>query len=187
VWRRREEIDNYLIAGAGIIFIIFSVVKTKLPHYTLPAFPLLSLLLARHWIHQRTAIFKAIAIIMACLWLAIALVVPPFIARSFPAYALFQESREYLRPEMQFGVVNYQEPSLVWYFRSRVREWMTSLSAASASQFMAEDGPRFVVLPSQLAAEIFQNRPPNWKTFSTRGFNVAKGKRVDLTLVLKPE
>ncbi|PYK36736.1 MAG: hypothetical protein DME60_13815 [Verrucomicrobia bacterium] len=182
-----NKIDNYLIIGIAIIFIIFTLVRTKLPHYTLPAFPLLSLLLARHWVHQRTANFKAIAIVTACLWLVIALIVPPFIVRSFPAYGLFQESRDYLRPEMQFGAVDYQEPSLVWYFRSRVRGWMTPLSAASAPQFIAEGGPRFVVLPSQLAAKIFPNQPPNWKTFSTRGFNIAKGKRVDLTLVLKPE
>jgi 4-amino-4-deoxy-L-arabinose transferase-like glycosyltransferase len=182
-----NKINNYLVIGIAIIFVIFTLVKTKLPHYTLPAFSLLSLLLARHWVHQRTAIFKAIAVVTACLWLAIALIVPPFIARSFPAYALFQESREYLRSEMQFGVVNYEEPSLIWYFRSRVRGWMTSFSAASASQFMAEGGPRFVVLPSQVAAKIFPNQPPNWKTFSAHGFNIAKGKRVDLALVLKPE
>ena len=52
----RDKIDNYLLAGAGIIFIIFSLIKTKLPHYTLPAFPLLSLLLARRWIDNEMPI-----------------------------------------------------------------------------------------------------------------------------------
>src|SRR5260370_16840541 len=60
LWRERKtgiadpgynvnNIDAYLLAGIGIIFIIFTLVKTKLPHYTLPAFPLLALLLPRHW------------------------------------------------------------------------------------------------------------------------------------------
>ena len=40
-----NKIDNYLVIGIAIIFVIFTLVKTKLPHYTLPAFPLLSLLL----------------------------------------------------------------------------------------------------------------------------------------------
>ena len=44
-------IDTYLLSGIAIIFVIFTLVSTKLPHYTLPAFPLLALLLARHW-HQ---------------------------------------------------------------------------------------------------------------------------------------
>ncbi len=47
--RGRDKLDNYLLIRIGIIFLIFTLVKTKLPHYTLPAFPLLALLLARHW------------------------------------------------------------------------------------------------------------------------------------------
>src|SRR5205814_702685 len=38
LWQRRDKIDNYLLTGAAIIFIIFTLVQTKLPHYTLPAF-----------------------------------------------------------------------------------------------------------------------------------------------------
>ena len=48
-------IDTYLLWGIAIIFVIFTLVSTKLPHYTLPAFPLLALLLARHW-HQGAAV-----------------------------------------------------------------------------------------------------------------------------------
>ena len=62
LWRKREAgvdapgysgslIDTYLLSGIAVIFVIFTLVSTKLPHYTLPAFPLLALLLARHW-HQ---------------------------------------------------------------------------------------------------------------------------------------
>ena len=38
-----------------------------------------------------------------------------------------------------------------------------------------------------MARTLFAEYPEKWKMFSTRGFNIAKGKRVDLTLVLKPE
>lgn len=214
LWQKRDNIDNYLLAGAAVIFIIFTLIKTKLPHYTLPAFPLLSLLLARHWscperlaarkldrfkrsslcgieiqavVGDQSSLFKGIAIATMCLWFTIALVIPTQIARSFPAYTLFQESRDDLRPEMEFGAVDYQEPSLVWYFRSRIRGMMTPLRGASASEFMNESGPRFVVLPTELAGKIFPNEPRTWKAFSTQGFNIAKGRPVDLTLVLKPD
>jgi len=182
----RDNIDNYLISGVAIVFIIFSQVKTKLPHYTLPAFGLLALLLARHWPENRAMVFKRIAIAIACLWLAIALIVPPLVAQSFPAYALFQKSRDTLRPEMEFGAVDYQEPSLVWYFRSRVHGWMTPLNQKSAAPFMEKAGARFMILPTALVTQLFPNPPSTWKTFSTSGFNIAKGKRVELTLVLKP-
>ncbi|MDQ2660220.1 MAG: hypothetical protein M3Y03_07340, partial [Verrucomicrobiota bacterium] len=47
LWRKRDATDLYLIAGTAVIFLIFTLVRTKLPHYTLPAFPLLALLLAK--------------------------------------------------------------------------------------------------------------------------------------------
>ncbi len=202
LWRERKtgiadpgynvnNIDAYLLAGIGIIFVIFTLVKTKLPHYTLPAFPLLALLLARYWkgasIANRRSSFNAIAIGTACMWIAIALVVPPIIARFFPAHQLFQESRADLQPNMQFASVEFEEPSLVWYFRSRVKGFLTPLNRSRAPEFMTAPGSRFVVLPTPAAGTLFANRPADWQTFSTSGFNIAKGKRVDLTLVLKAE
>src|SRR6184192_3354982 len=189
-WRRRDEIDNYLITGVAVIFIIFTLVKTKLPHYTLPAFPLLALLLARHCSPQgglAWASFKRIAVATACCYLAIALIVPLLVARFFPAYQLFQESRRYLQPDMQFGSVESDEPSLVWYFRSRVHGFLTLMNRNRALEFMAEAGPRFVIMPTSLVSTLFANHPETCKMFSTRGFNIAKGKRIELTLVSKSE
>ena len=37
--RERDAIDSYLIAGSLVIFGIFTLVTTRLVHYTLPAFP----------------------------------------------------------------------------------------------------------------------------------------------------
>jgi 4-amino-4-deoxy-L-arabinose transferase-like glycosyltransferase len=183
-----DNIDKYLIVGAAIIFIIFSLVKTKLPHYTLPAFPLLALLLARRLgAENGTHFFRNCALVSASAYLAITIVVVPFVARLFPAQQLFQQSRIYLQPDMQFGSVDFQEPSLVWYFRSRVHSFLMPLNNRRTAEFMGRSGPRFVVLPTSMARTLFAEYPENWKMFSTRGFNIAKGKRVDLTLVLKPE
>ncbi len=187
----RNEIDAYLVAGTAIIFIIFTLVSTKLPHYTLPAFPLLALLLARHWqgaaLSNRHSLFKKIAIVTACVWIATALVVPPMVARFFPAYKLFHESQADLKSHMQFASAGFEEPSLVWYFRARVKGFLTPVNKRQASEFMNAPGPRFIVLPTPVAGTLFANQPQNWKSFTTSGFNVAKGKRVDLTLVLKPD
>ena len=202
LWRERKTgiadpgyswnlIDKYLVTGIAIIFIIFTLIKTKLPHYTLPAFPLLALLLARHWqeaaMANRRSRFRTMAIATAFVWVAIALFIPPMVARLFPAYQLFQESGASLQPNMQFASVEFEEPSLVWYFRSRVQGFLTPLNKRRAAEFMSASGPRFVVLPTPVAGTLFANRPTNWQTLSTSGFNIAKGKRVDLTLVLKSE
>jgi len=191
LWRRRDSIDKYLITGVAIIFVIFSLIRTKLPHYTLPAFPLLALLLARHWqgaaVANRRSLFVTIAITTACVWLAIALAIPPMVARFFPAYQLLQVSRTSLLPNMQFASVEFEEPSLVWYFRARVKGFLTPLNKRRATEFMSASGPRFIILPTSVAGPLFADSPQHWKFFSTSGLNIAKGKRVDLTLVLKPE
>lgn len=181
----RDPVDIYLLCGAVIIFVIFSLIKTKLPHYTLPAFPLLALLAARHIESER--FLKTAAAVAIVVYLALALFAAPFAARIFPAAQLYREARDYLKPEMEFGSVDFQEPSLVWYFRSRVRGWMTPLNKRNAGEFMEKAGGRFVVMPTAVMEKAFPSPPANWNTFSVRGFNVAKGKQVDLTLVLKPE
>src|SRR5262249_25893263 len=163
----------------------------KLPHYTLPAFPLLALLLARHWqgaaVANRRPLFATIAITTACVWFAIALAISPMVAQFFPAYQLLQGSRASLVSNMQFASVAFEEPSLVWYFRSRVKGFLTPLNKTRATEFMSASGPRFIVLPTPVAGTLFGNAPENWKFFTVSGFNMAKGKRVDLTLVLKSE
>jgi 4-amino-4-deoxy-L-arabinose transferase-like glycosyltransferase len=192
LWRERDNVDRYLLSGIAIIFIIFSLIKTKLPHYTLPAFGLLALLLARHWpekaaVTNRRSLFGTIAVATACVWFAIALVLPPTVARFFPAYQLFQVSRGALQPNMQFASVEFEEPSLVWYFRSRVKGFLTPLNKRRATEFMGASGPRFIILPTPVAGAVFANAPETWKFSTVSGFNIAKGKRVDLTLVLKTD
>jgi hypothetical protein len=150
------------------------------------------LLLARHWSvaqpdNNSRRPFKIIAIATASVWAACAIVLPPLVARAFPSYALFAQSRAYLQPQMEFASLDYAEPSLVWYFRSRVKGFLTPLRKNNAAKFMAEPRPRFVIIPTDFAADASIQVDNNWKTFSTHGFNIPKGKRVDLTLLLKPE
>ena len=88
---------------------------------------------------------------------------------------------------MQFAALKFQEPSLVWYFRSSVKGFLTPLNKRRAAEFMSASGPRFIVLPTAVAGATFASLPQDWEDFTTSGVNIAKGKRVDLTLVLKPE
>ena len=187
-----NEIDNYLLTGIAVIFVIFTLVSTKLPHYTLPAFPLLALLLARHWQGAASATnhgssFRTIAASTTCVCIAIALVVPPLVARFFPAYQLFRESHTYLQTNTQFASVEFEEPSLVWYFRSRVQGFLTRLNKESAVEFMASPDARFIIVPTSAAGDTLCGYAARLEILYSSGFNIAKGKFVDLTMVLKPE
>ena len=189
LWKKlraqRDRTDQFLLAGALIIFGIFTLVQTKLPHYTLPAFPLLALLVARRFESLRFA--RALPIAATAVYLAIALFLSPFLARFFPTYNLARDSRPNLKPEMEFGAVDFTEPSLVWYFRDKVGGFMTSLKHKDANEFMGRGGSRFIVLPTASVAEIFPNIDPSWRSYHTKGFNIPKGRRADLTMLLKPE
>ncbi|PYM00933.1 MAG: hypothetical protein DMF13_09170 [Verrucomicrobia bacterium] len=189
LWKKlraqRDGTDRFLLAGALIIFGIFTLVQTKLPHYTLPAFPLLALLVARRFESLRFA--RALPIAATAVYLAIALFLSPFLARFFPTYNLARDSRPNLKPEMEFGAVDFTEPSLVWYFRDKVGGFMTALKHKDANEFMGRGGSRFIVLPTASVAEIFPNIDPSWRSYHTKGFNIPKGRRADLTMLLKPE
>ena len=74
--------------------------------------------------------------------------------------------------------------------------WVRSYSKHSSSQSRFRLVFMSVIMPSQFAfrkppfhfvQETFAKPPQDWNFFTTSGFNIAKGKRVDLTLVLKPE
>ena len=183
--RNRDGTDQFLLAGAAIVFGIFTLVQTKLPHYTLPAFPLLALLVARRCDSLRLG--KALPITMSAIYVAVALFVTPSLARLFPSYNLARDSQPNQKPEMEFGAVDFTEPSLVWYFRSRVHGFLTPLKRKEAAEFMGRSGARFVVLPTKFVSEIFPNVDVSWCSYRESGFNVAKGQRVDLTMLLKPE
>ena len=113
--------------------------------------------------------------------------VSPFLAKFFPSYALAYDSRSNLKPEMEFGAVDFTEPSLVWYFRDRIHGFMTPLKRKEAGEFMSRSGSRLIVVPTASVAEIFPNIDASWRSYRARGFNIPKGRRVDLTMLLKPE
>lgn len=196
LWRKRDALDLYLIAGTAVIFGIFSIVKTKLPHYILPAFPLLAFLLARHW-EATTRTLRNWALATAAFWLALALVGFPLLAPFFASTALFEQAQPYLQPEMNFAAYDFEPPSLVWLFRGRVHGFLVhnqkkgrdtgQIQPDQIPRFLAAPGPHFVVMPTPLADRLYPTLPNGYRKFSTRGFNVAKGDRVDLTLILKNE
>ena len=195
--KRRDALDVYLLIGTVLIFLIFSIVKTKLPHYTLPAFPLLAFLLARHWRAHgvKTEQLRRRSLATAAVWLAVALLGFPLLARAFPASTLFRKAEPYLQPEMDFAAYDFDAPSLVWLFRSRVHGFLfynqedgrdvSTIQPDQVPSFLAAPGPHFVVLPTKVAEKLYPELPSGYRKFRTRGWNLAKGQQVDLTLILK--
>ena len=181
----------------AVIFVIFSIVKTKLPHYILPAFPLLALLLARHWLEaaRLRASSGTGRVTTAAVMLAVALIGFPLLAPFFPSDALFKKAEPYLQPEMDFAAYDFDAPSLVWIFRSRVHGFLyynqeegrdvATFQPDQVPEFLGGPGPAFRCPARAVADRLYPTLPSGYRKFSTHGFDVAKGRWVDLTLILK--
>src|SRR5438067_2439633 len=124
---------------------------------------------------------------MTSSYLAISFILCPFLAKFFPSFILAHDSRPNLNSEMEFGAVDFTEPSLVWYFRDRIHGFMTPLKRKEAAEFMSRPGARFVVLPTGSVNNVFPNVGTSWRSYRAKGLNVAKGRRVDLTMLVKAD
>lgn len=191
LWRssRLDASERYLVAGVLLTFGIFTFSATKLPHYTLPAFPLLALLLDRHWpsVAGSSRRFTQWVSITSVGVVSLLLVVPARSTWFFPTELLYRQMEPWLRPEMEFASVDYQEPSLVWKFRGRVQGWHFPLKRDKVVAFMAKPGARFCIVPTEMAATLFPIPDPSWRTTSVRGFHIPKGRTVSLTAYVKLE
>ena len=177
----RGAVESYLISGILLTFLVFALLSTKLPHYTLPAFPLLSILVAG-WL-GKDGFPARWAIAMGGLSMIASFIVPPFCSQYFPVAHLARESAPWLTPGMRFAAVEFQEPSAVWYFRSSIRNWLELRSKNEILLFMKQPGPSCCLLPTAIA-ETFET-DASWKRFTSDGINVATGTRLQLTLWIK--
>jgi 4-amino-4-deoxy-L-arabinose transferase-like glycosyltransferase len=194
LWKRRSSgplspIDRYLATSVLGVFVVFTLIRTKLPHYTLPAFPLIALWLGKtiaggpenaRWIRRLTVGTTAILMIVAVPGIR-------FFARVLPVPRLAQECRRWIGPDTQLATFEFHEPSLFWYLRPDGGPWIQHLNDESAVlEFLAQPGNRVCVLPT---GEVFRHaaqRYPKLVTVSTEGFNPANGKHVELRALIKP-
>ncbi len=113
---------------------------------------------------------------MTAIYMAIALFAHPFLAKLFPSYTLARDSRPNLKPEMEFGAVEFTEPSLVWYFRDHIHGFMTPLKRKDAAEFMSRAWIAVYGVANKHRCRNFsEHRRIVAEISARRGFNVAKG------------
>ncbi len=188
LWRKRKEWslgESYLVTGIVLIFGIFTLSRTKLPHYTLPAFPFMALLMAAWWNSQRETVFRRTAVAMTAGALALTLAGFPFGRRFFVSQRLFDVAGPSLTAPMQLATIDYHEPSLVWLFRSRIHGFDTPMNWKAADDWMRQPGPRVCVIPADQVRTTFRKMDPAWKVVTASGYDVANAHRLELSAIIK--
>jgi 4-amino-4-deoxy-L-arabinose transferase-like glycosyltransferase len=182
--RKRDGLGWYLLTQALLVFVVFSFVRTKLPHYTMPAFPCLALWLARQisveeksfaWFQKR---FLAMAVFILALTL-----IGFSVARNYLLTEnLWRAVQSHVRPETKIACLGYTEPSLVWKFRGVSTNLVTLGEVKLAQDFLTNAPPFILVLPAQDAAQL--TNAPGLR-ISVRGLDLVKFKNRDLTAIVR--
>ena len=206
IWRRKlfvetkaDGTDGYLFINAAIIFGVFSLMVTKLPHYTLPSFPFIALWFARRWITAGLSPGLPIKLSLGFgigFALFASVLIPVAMANHAspsPVGELVREAQAdgTLRPQTEFAMVDFQEPNVIWEMRRVVSGYGQAIPDAEVISFLNQPGPHAVVLSTVLWKKIEEKTPgyepwhdySPWKIHTVRGFNAAKGNFIDLTLV----
>jgi 4-amino-4-deoxy-L-arabinose transferase-like glycosyltransferase len=171
----------YLLVQTALVFLTFTLVRTKLPHYTLPAFPFIAIWLARAVPDLK--IWKwaaAMTVFIFVLTIAGFLAVKP----EFVSHQMFEKSKQYLKPEMKFAAIEYDEPSLVWEFRGILTNDMQTLDANQAADFFRENNSCVLIVPTDFYKTNLIYLATNAVTVQAQGFNAVKGAKVDLTAII---
>lgn len=167
---RREPPENYLLCTIVPVFIVFTLIQTKLPHYILPCFPMLSILVARQVAQSRWAV-RIVGIIIA-IYLGVTLAGFPAIAPYFPSRAIVEAVQPDLRVEMRTASVGYDEQSLVWYLRATTKAFHVRLQPGDFSHFMTAAGPALCVVSKEKLQSLTID--PAWRSFQRQGYNFAR-------------
>lgn len=183
--RQRDDLGWFLLVNAAIVFLAFSLVKTKLPHYTMPAFPLIALWLARQisgdaklpaWFGKRFAV-------MVTLILVVTLGVFTFARSHLLTLNLWNATKAHVRPETKIGCFGYVEPSLVWRFRAVTTNYVTLGKADAAKDFLTNSPPFILVMPTDKLATLPDT---NGLHYAVEGLDLVKFQNRKLTAIVRP-
>jgi 4-amino-4-deoxy-L-arabinose transferase-like glycosyltransferase len=182
--RRLDPLGWYLLLQALAVFVIFSLVRTKLPHYTLPAFPCIALWLALQlrpdaaalaWFQTR---FLAVAVAVLVLMLGGSAIAQHYILTE----NLWTAVRPHMQPDTKVGCFGFTESSLVWKFRAVTTNLVVLDEEKQAAHFLTNAPPFILVLPSKDVAALHDT---NDLQIDVHGLDMVKVRNWNLTIIMR--
>jgi len=185
-WRRPTPETGYLMSGVVLVFVIFTLSRTKLPHYTLPAFPFLALLLALWWRENKPA---GLSLRVGKITLAVFALVPvllfPLVRKLSVTEAILGQLRPELAPSTAVALVGYEEPSLIWGLRGSVTGYVEKLAPEQVGEWLSKPGSRVCIFKKEEAEAIRPDESASApRRFEAAGWNFAKGRKLTLVALV---
>jgi 4-amino-4-deoxy-L-arabinose transferase-like glycosyltransferase len=183
--RRRDDLGWYLLVQAALVFGVFSLVRTKLPHYTIPAFPFIALWFARQiggeggsfaWFGKRMVAMTVFVLVLTLGGFTYA-------RNHFLTQNLWNAVKLHVRPDTKVGCFGYTESSLVWKFRAVTTNYVELGDVKSAKNFLTNTPPFILVLPTKNLAQL---PDINGLLIPVHGLDMVKLKNWDLTAIVRP-
>jgi 4-amino-4-deoxy-L-arabinose transferase-like glycosyltransferase len=186
--RHNDVFGWYLVVQAGLVFLVFAIVRTKLLHYTLPAFPCLAVWLAKMEQDGRVSNLQVprVATGMTVFILAVTFGLGLIGGPLFVAHSLFEKARPQLRPGMTIATVQYTEPSLVWEFRRVLTNEVQTLSANQAVDYLQGTNPAVLIVPTQMYRTNLVRWASRCSVVQAQGINFATFSKANLTALIRP-
>ncbi|HTL72384.1 MAG TPA: hypothetical protein VL863_03700, partial [bacterium] len=182
--RQRDELGWYLFIQVLLVFAVFSLVRTKLPHYTLPAFPCLALWLAlRIGGEQNVSAWAGKRLVaMTVFILVLTLGLFTYAQNHLLTKNLWLATKAHIKPETKIGCFGYTEPSQVWFFRSVVTNKVTLGNVKLAASFLTNSPPFILVMPTK---DLTNLPNTNGLMLRVRGLDLVKFNQRDLTAIVR--
>src|SRR5580700_2942785 len=183
--RLRRGIDlpeRYLIGGIALVFLVFTLIQTKLPHYTLPAFPLLAILTAKTLNATVLARSRSFPLVFArwltgaavALYILVSSIGFAMVAPFFPSKTAYENVKALLTSQTRAAFAGYDEQSLIWYFRYTVKPFLVHVSPSEVAHFMSSS-PSAVCIVTRTDLEQI-SVDPTWKQTEIKGVDFARWK-----------
>jgi 4-amino-4-deoxy-L-arabinose transferase-like glycosyltransferase len=172
LWIRRDSDENYLVGVVLIVFIVFTAILTKLPHYVLPAYPALAILVARQIEHVQwkpMILGVTLLVYLTIATIGFRLIEPQFLSKKIAQHAL-----PLVPAETRTASIHYDEQSLIWYLRAKLRPFHLRLDPSEFTDFMNQPGPALCVINTEGLSQLpIQSA---WRVFRNSGHNFARWK-----------
>ena len=165
-------VERYLLIAAACVFLVFTLIQTKLPHYTLPALPFVSLLVAPSAVRLQWS--QRVLLLTLATYALVALIGFRLIAPYFATQAIVERVAVKLQPDTRIATTSYDEPSLIWSLRKMIRPFLQRISADRVAAFLQTPGAAVCIVTT----EQYQDLPPdpNRLEFRASGYDFSRWK-----------